>query len=521
MKLRGGRLHVIDLERDNVCIATMSDGRSPACESVVSGERPKGVDPADAAAVGAWIGGLLKGAGVAGGRALFAVPRGNVVLKRLSLPKPESDDELVGMVRIQLARQLTFDAASAAIDFVPASPDDPDAQSVAIIAAALPAERVEYYRHVCDGASLKLEGVTLRAAGAAPRTLGGTQLIVTIAADSAEFVIVGDGGFSFARAADVTLPKGEVSDEKWGRYTRRVAIEAKRTWMTLRTGLDLPDFDSVGVLGDAPFARELEQRCAEELELSVRTPESPECPPDTKPALRVRSAPLIGIADARAAGAPLFDFAHPRTPPDRAAARRQLVLLSVFGAIVLGGAGWVFAGMQVDKARASVETLEAQRDELREQYQAFLREHARASHLVEWTEAGFDWPAHLDELAQIAPGPDEALFDRVTGSMASEVRFKPAPRSRAPKAARAYSPSSQNHYQGGAWSLTQIGEIEIDGRVVGRDVVTAFRERLLASGLYDVENKGPEVADRFSFELRTSEPLVETAGSTTTKEDTE
>ncbi|MBC7835689.1 MAG: hypothetical protein H7Y88_11405, partial [Phycisphaerales bacterium] len=84
--------------------------------------RPSNVDMSDAVAVGQWVAAELRQAGLLGaakrGGLVFAVPRGEVVLKRIAFPGNPGAAELPEMVRLQMLRQLTVSPETAAIDFI-------------------------------------------------------------------------------------------------------------------------------------------------------------------------------------------------------------------------------------------------------------------------------------------------------------------------------------------------------------------------------------------------------------------
>jgi hypothetical protein len=56
-------------------------------------------------------------------------------------------------------------------------------------------------------------------------------------------------------------------------------------------------------------------------------------------------------------------------------------------------------------------------------------------------------------------------------------------------------------YVGGRWSHDPSVTIVVDGQMRTREVADALRDRLLASGVYTVDTRGPDDEDSFSFLL--------------------
>ena len=113
---------------------------------------PSEVDVRDGAATGAWAATELDKAGMGRARLVFAVPRGEVVLKTLRFPKGEGsgEAELAGMVRLQMTRQLTMAVEGTAIDYAPIGEEEGEKGSVTVMAAALPGERMNGVRGIAE-----------------------------------------------------------------------------------------------------------------------------------------------------------------------------------------------------------------------------------------------------------------------------------------------------------------------------------------------------------------------------------
>ncbi|MBX3402084.1 MAG: pilus assembly protein PilM [Phycisphaeraceae bacterium] len=458
--------------------------------------RPATLDLNDTAAAGRWVASELKRAklwsAARRGRVIFAVSRGEVVMKRIAFPPGTDSDELPGMVRLQLVRQLTVSPENAAIDFVPI---DDGESGAAVLAAALQGDRLEWRRAVCRAAGLRLGRVALQSAGAAAllaevaqgRT-GGT-LGVALGAESTEFVIVEGGQLVFARATDLVRP---ASAEETDGFAQKVAVEAKRTWMSYRAAPDAPVIEAVTVLGSDALSRLVAQRCAETLDLpseAVDFPRYVEIAADMPEAERSAVAPLIGLLAEPAIGRATLDFASPRRVPDFAGQRRRLVLLGALAAIVVGGSAFTAARLDLQRRAAELADLQREWGVQSEQHAEFVRMQARLEHIKRFRDNEVDWLAHLNMLSAQMPDPRDALLDSVTAKSDVEVVYAPT--------------RDQTAYAPAAWAVRHDGSMSIAGSMKRREIADALRARLVADQRYSVQTRGSDLPDRFDWTLTT------------------
>lgn len=502
MKL-GGPIVAINLDGDRLCALSAGNGDRVRVRAWLSSQVPSGVDMRSPEAMGTWIRGELERAGLAGSRAVFVVSRGDVVLKRLRLPRAEGVDEteLAGMVRLQMARQLTMAIEGATIDYVPIGveglPTEPG--QIDVLAGALPGDRMSFLRGLSSAAGLRVERVGLRSAGAAAilaeasAKRNGPILGIAMGTGSMEFVVVDAGRLVFARSADVglsALAKGERQEN----FAERAAVEAKRTWMSYRVGPESVQVESVAVIGEGPLAAEVARRCGESLEIAwelVGIPKAIELPAAMPETERLVAVSLAGLLAEEILTTRTLDFAHPRKPPDRAAAKRQLVLLGVLLLIVVGGGGWYLAKRDLGRLGSDAAAARDRRSKLASQYAEFLLREARLRHLERWPKAGIDWVGHAAWLSDLMPDPRLAQLDSLAGRLAADVRFIP----------------HEGGYSGGRWELRQEAVLSLQGPTRDRETANDLRARLVGSQIYTVDSKGPDVPRRFSFELTTATPL--------------
>ena len=486
-----GSVVVILLDQDRLLAAGVTLNGGVRVLGWVSAQVPPGIDPRDGRAVGAWARGELDRAKIGGSRAVFAAPRGDVVLKRLRLPPGVRDDDLPDMVRLQMARQLTMPAEGAAIDYVAMAQGD-------VLAAAMPQERLGFLRQVASAARLKIERVGLRASGVAALLAepsskrDGPVLAVAPGAASVEFVVMHAGRPVFARCADLGLK--ELAGTDAAALPERIAVEAKRTWMSYRGGPESAPIEAVLVPGEGSLAREIARRCGESLGIAWELAPLPArvvMPRDMPEAERLKLAPLAGLVGEDMLAEPTLNFASPRRAPDRAAARRRTALLGALAAILVVGSAVVIAKGRLRSLEGRAATAHSKRLALAGEYAAFIKHEARLRHLEQWEKSGVDWVAHAAWLSDLMPDPRAARLDSLSGQLTrgNEVVFSP----------------QGGQYAGGSWGVRHEASITISGPTAQRETANDLRSRLAGSRVYRVDSRGADTARRFSFELTTDQ----------------
>lgn len=461
--------------------------------------RPASVDATDARAVGRWAGDELKGRGIGRSRVVLALGRGDVVLKVLTLPPATggaSERELVGVVRLAMLRQLAVAAEGTIVDYTILPPAADGSQRV--LAGALPADRAAWLLSVADAAGLGVAHIALRAAGAGTllaemaQRHDGPVLGLTLAADGPELIVIEDGVLVGARAVD--LPRGESDTDA---LAQRLAVEAKRTWLSHRAQKAGPEPACVAVLASGDLADRAARRCGEALGVrgvALGTPSLASFPATLPEDQRADALPLLGLLAGQMVGLPGLDFANPRRAPDLAARPRQLALAGMLGLILVGGVGFIAADRSLRELRHENERLREREQELAADVSRRRAEEARLAGLERWAGADIDWAAHLAHLCRELPDPRIATLDELGGRMAGGAVFSPS-----------------GTFPRGEWSSHADATIEFAGKTLDRDASAALRELLLTQGDYSVTSKGPDVPDRFAFELRTARPSPKAA----------
>ncbi len=180
---------------------------------------PAEVDRQDASQLGAFIRSQLAEQDVHVRRAIVDIARDQAILTTLKLPG-NVPDELPNMVQFQIAKDLPFAVAEAAVDFAVPS-GELDDKLVPVSVAAVRSEYVEHARAVCAAAGLRLERIGLRPFAnrlAVCRMLGDTMppavLFIDVGPALMEVDVLTPTTLSFSRAASVMVPRnlgGEAS----------------------------------------------------------------------------------------------------------------------------------------------------------------------------------------------------------------------------------------------------------------------------------------------------------------------
>jgi len=502
-----GLFTVVDFERGRVAalqgVATVG---GVEIRRVVVADAPEGVAIEDGTRCGQWIAGVLRDAGFAKSKVVLGVPRADVVLKRLSLPVSEETDEgdLAGAVALQMSRQLAVSAEGASIDYVPmksglATPDASGHPTLAVMAAAIPGDRAAWFRALGQGLGWPVRRIGMRGAGTAAMLTessirqGTGVLGVTLGRATAEFVVVEDGAMTFARSVDVALPH---SAEERESFAERLSVEAKRTWASHRAASPGLDLGGVTVLGAGETARLAGESCGKQLEASwslTGLPSRVTCEATISPDEFTAIAPLAGLLYEWVLGAPTLDFASPRRAPDKNAAVRKAALLSVLGLIVFGGGGVVLSDQRLAQLEREVTQAQADAASKAKDYEAFLVQHARLSHIETWRDSGVQWLPHIHAISERFPPTNQSILNDLTGHLKASAEYVP----------------SGTRYPDGTWQPVRDASLSIEGTMKSRAVATGLRETLVQSELYRVESKGADVADRFGFELSTPMALPE------------
>jgi hypothetical protein len=521
---------VICLDGDVLTAADLS-GRGDEPKKSVSERLGRSIKRTDARAVGHHLKEVLERSGVPRGKAIYAATRSDVVVKHLAIPGAATmrDDHLDQAVKLQIKRQLSMPADEAFIDYVLVPSDNDDRP---VLVAAMPEDRVNWLRDMCDAAGVELAGIGLRPAALAARIdATHTTMMVWVGPSSVEYVVSRGGRLVFARGVDL----GATNDDN---LPERVRVEASRTLMSYRVQSGLPAVELIHLAGRR--CRGLAARFLKDHGVPVTheypetddpapsaTDSGPKLDPNADPLGRQVEAEIFGGPDPQDASAEEattvtkrpeqdeqsvvdesaeaavwalgairrameIDFLSPTVPRDHASRRRQ-VLLGVVGMLLVGGMGLFFlADREINDLKAERAALDEELSDLSGRYAAYLLDAARLQHIRTWDEQQAAWTDHLGELVAMMPDRDHARLNSLSARATSGVRYSGAASTASLDAPEAWT---------GAGTVT----LSFDATIPDRDQATAFRARVIDGGVYEVGTKGADEPGRVSWSFLTRE----------------
>lgn len=460
----------LDISRTRVrALLGRRDGGILRVQRVFAEDVPEDLPADDATALGNWIGQRLREAGFPKAPTTIALARQHVGLKRLTLPTIDPV-ELPQMTRLAMQRRLPFDAETAIIDFVPIAAAE---TSTEVLAVAVPQEILEHAQAVARAAKLRVRRVSLRGMGSALllRHLGDQQdqsiLAVDVLHDAIEFCVIDKGTVRFSRSAELT-PRDD------GRLLSDAIItETRRTWMSYRISEDASDVRHVVIVGDAQVGQEVAEPLGRMLSVDAEVLQHhPLVSTDGHDMTRVW--PLAGLLLESVHGGESIDFANPRKEPDVAAIKRKRIFIAASLALLVVLTSWTMGKRELDSLQRQVEAMNAKRSQLLPERMRHDRDELKLQHVELWESVAPDWLEHLRYLKELAPGPDQVVFDTWDGNAnISQVQFNRRSRE---------------------FSVPGTFTISVNGEAVDRSVADELREKLVRTKAYSTSSTGADAA---------------------------
>jgi Tfp pilus assembly PilM family ATPase len=497
--------------------ASSAPRRSIHVRGVLVCDVPPELPSDDASAMGAWLAQRLRDGGFVRGPATLSIGREHVIVKRISLPTVDVV-ELPDMTRLAMQRELPFDAESAVIDFVTVERHE---SSTTVLAVAVPRKQVDFVHAVAEAAGLKVHRIALRTMGAVAlinameqhqstgvrvedvgrvaddssgtsstndepakpqMTASPATLAVDVVGEGVEFCVLSDGSIRFSRAAEVPAPQDDLA------MAEAVVTEARRTWMSYRSGEETGGIGEAIIMGDRRIAQYAAGPVGEMLRMPVRVLcEHPRV--EAADADLTRVWPLIGLLLESENAGEHIDFLHPRKTPDVGARTRQRRLLAAAAAIIVGGAAFTLMRQDLQAMQATAATLAAKGKSEDGDFARHYRDSFRVQHLKEWQKVKVDWLDHAMFLARVAPRPDQIVLDSWAGTLeAGDVRYE----------------RDRNR-----WFADHQATIVIDGEARNRATADAFRGSLIQNPSYAASTTGADTRGGkrmpfgFTYRIRT------------------
>ncbi len=385
---------------------------------------PDGLDPSDAQKLGAFLKRTLKQLKLGSAPVVMHLPRGQAVLKPMSLPPGTQRDEMAGMVRYQVENDLPFAGEEAVIDFTVTSShyDAEDAtaetagENVLVAAARLPA--VDHYRQIAEAAGVKLlrlglrpyanltcvEACTIRGADEA-------VALVQLTADETEIDVIAGSSLAFSRSAPSKAGDHPHPDSDEGqRAVSTVVTEVIRSlqsYAAVERGHSVDAILVAGSTGIEPRVCEiLHERLGIQAELL-----------DPAGGFRIRSGEntsgfvsALGLAAGSHGDEQPFDFLSPKQPVVKTDHRRTYLLAGVAGVVLLIGAIVPLREAYLSPKQSRRADLYRQRSELRKQVRQAKALPQRYMEVRDFLDDQYNWPLHLSVLSVLLPSADNAYL---------------------------------------------------------------------------------------------------------------
>ncbi|MCW5756403.1 MAG: hypothetical protein KIT54_04115 [Phycisphaeraceae bacterium] len=457
----------------------------PRLGKVVCARLPESVSAEDAQAVGLWVGEQLRQAGLAGKPVAWVAGRGDVLLKRLSLPKPPVENQLPAMVRLQMARAMPVAGTDAATDYAVLGQQD---DTLDLLGASVPAERLEWMRSMLSAGKLKLGMVVLRAQCSACLAgfpdEGKARIVVSPGASSVEVVVLEPGGVVTSRGIDATWPAGDQEG-----FVRRIAVEVKRTWMGYRSSSASLAVASAVVLGGSALCESIAQAVGEAIEAPATTLGHDGLivtdDPSQDPA-RWLAMGGLGVAMCER-----VDLLNPKRGKATRSKVRERALLAVMGVVAVVGGSGAWAYVRLGDLESQAAALERQRTSLQNDYAQMLLLRSRVDHLRALRDSRPQWTGHLERVMGHVTAEGVRL-DVLSGVSRGGVWFGDL------KDQRSFS------FVTAEYRPDVRGLLSVQGVVEHRELAGMVRGRLVNDPLYLVQTQGPDAGDGLKLDVLTT-----------------
>ena len=407
-------------------------------------DMPPEMDLGSAAAVGEFLGRTIKDLGLGGTGVLMNLPRGQAVLKPLTLPPGTPRSELAGMVQFQVEKELPFRVEEAVIDFTVASHFDAGtgveaaAPGVDVLVAAVRLPVVDYYRQIAEAANVDLLRLGLRPYASVQcldactrRDERESVAIVNMTADETEINVVVGGSLAFSRSAvlSITPPRGG-SDPAIKETVETLVTEVTRSLQSYQAVQGGRPINAVLVAGGTGVESRVAQHLAQHLGVQCELfhPGGVLGIQGDVPGTSAFMA-AVGLAIGHHSASLPFDFLSPKRP----AVQRDLRKIRLVGAAAIAGLVLltvvVVISSRIATKRARLNSLKAEYGKLREENKKVKAMGKRVEAVDDWLKDSRNWVDHWAYLSSLFPSCQEAYISdikvsRTDGSISFTVKAR-------------------------------------------------------------------------------------------------
>jgi len=435
-KGQGGTFTAIDFDARRVRVVQMDVGsKKLRVRKMKSVDLPADLSVTDAQAFGAFLGEVLKEMRLGSGGVLMHVPRGQAVLKPLSLPNVEANDDLPGMVRYQVEKELPFAAEQAVIDFAVENHFDAEktsttnSDSLELLVAAVHQKVVDHYQQIAEAAGIKIRRLGLRPY-ANMRCIdvcrviepGHSVAVIHITAEETEIDVFGEQSVNFSRAAVVKLAelrgqgdKGTSGGASGGdtEAVEQVVSEVTRSLKSYQAVQRGQSIRKILVAGDTGIESQVINRLKDEFDVmcGLFAPASGlDLGKSQEEASAYISAFGLAIGQGQRGTAIPFDFINPKKPTHRVDPRkRKWMMIGAAAALVLL-IGTFFIGSHIAEARRELNAMIDEHNKLREELSIGSTLVSRVNDIDKWVGSSRDWLSHWTQISALFPPAHEAYI---------------------------------------------------------------------------------------------------------------
>jgi Tfp pilus assembly PilM family ATPase len=432
------------------------------------------VAKAEPEASGARLAEALQRLRIKPGTVVMGIPRGLVFLRTITLPQPETHDELVSMVLFQVNKDLPFRPEEAVIDFQvkalppPAAPSQngepvgketpesaaPASGKLEVLVAVVKNEVVDYYQRLAKAGGFKLAALSLdsyantrgiEACGAA----NGRQAVAVVSVRQAEVIIdvIVGGALAFSRKAafpQAGAEEVEVEEKAGGAngeakvaagaagYLESMTIEVVRSLHNYEGLEGHPPVEEILVTGASGPQAALVEALAERCKLPCRRL-------DPVSALGVTSGDgEFGAGALTAFGLALsaldqvqwpFDFLHPKRLPVARNVRRLQAMAAAAALLLLVGGGWgTFAWMKHGRQK-EIQQLQTEYESAVKNRAVYRDMRSKAKTVHDWALEKREWLDHYAYLSTLLPDCSEVYVTSISSGQGGVLHLSVQARS--------------------------------------------------------------------------------------------
>ena len=407
-----------------------------------------GANRSDPALLGTVVARALAKAHLQPGPVIMAIPRGNVLLRTVTVPDTGSEGTIASLVRFQIVRELPFRADEAIIDFqiirrLPARPTTDDASAnvpspspssdsvdrVEVLVAVAKRESITFLSQLAQSAGLQLAALGwashanatwLRATtDPAPNS---TRAAILLRPEEVGIEIIEDGAILFSRG----VPLAARPDSESTEWIRSVTLELVRTLHSFASSSTRSNPTSAYVFGGTGR----ESLVADALQTRLGFPVN--CPDIAARLALDRSQQNIAQASFAVLGLALgitdpgglpFDFLNPKRPTPPTDMRRVKIIAGTFIGILLLICLFSLRSSLVNRRRTVLTQLQeelASGEKKRPTYRQIIQQ---ANTLRTWSSEDRDWLDHYAYLSAIFPPSEEVYLTSIAFGPGKAIRL--------------------------------------------------------------------------------------------------